>query len=154
MDCLEHSLCFQRLRLEHLDEIAHTLLAWNAHTWTENNLRAAFHAGDFLYVVEEAQALIGILFFREVVDDIELLEIMLVPEQRGQGKGRAMLQFLIEFSKTRQMQRIILEVRESNHLAQNLYRACRFEEIGIRKNYYPSPTGREDARVFALSLTD
>jgi ribosomal-protein-alanine N-acetyltransferase len=43
-------------------------------------------------------------------------------------------------------------VRRSNTVARALYRSFGFEEIGIRRDYYPAARGREDARVLALDL--
>jgi len=44
------------------------------------------------------------------------------------------------------------EVRPSNKLAIKLYEKLGFNEIGVRRNYYPAHQGREDALLLALSL--
>jgi ribosomal-protein-alanine N-acetyltransferase len=43
-----------------------------------------------------------------------------------------------------------LEVRRSNSPAQSLYRAFGFEEVGVRRRYYPD--NREDAIIMRLDL--
>jgi ribosomal-protein-alanine N-acetyltransferase len=43
-------------------------------------------------------------------------------------------------------------VRPSNQAALGLYQQCGFNEIGVRRNYYPAENGREDALLLALSL--
>jgi ribosomal-protein-alanine N-acetyltransferase len=51
--------------------------------------------------------------------------------------------------------RIILEVRPSNIAAVTLYQKLGYEQIGIRKNYYPADPQlgiREDALVMAKSI--
>jgi ribosomal-protein-alanine N-acetyltransferase len=53
------------------------------------------------------------------------------------------------------MPRIILEVRPSNEAALQLYQRLGYEQIGLRKNYYPvdAINGlREDALVLAKSI--
>jgi len=45
-----------------------------------------------------------------------------------------------------------LEVRTSNTYAQKLYESLSFEPIGIRKDYYPAVSGREDALVYKLAI--
>ena len=53
------------------------------------------------------------------------------------------------------MPRIILEVRPSNIAAVTLYQKLGYEQIGIRKNYYPADLqsgSREDALVMAKSI--
>jgi ribosomal-protein-alanine N-acetyltransferase len=46
----------------------------------------------------------------------------------------------------------MLEVRPSNVAAVALYEKMGFNEIGVRRNYYPAGEGREDALLLALSL--
>jgi ribosomal protein S18 acetylase RimI-like enzyme len=49
---------------------------------------------------------------------------------------------------------VFLEVRSSNKTAFHIYHRLGFNEIGIRKNYYPSEKGREDAIVLELELRE
>ncbi|MCZ6831549.1 MAG: hypothetical protein O7F73_18545, partial [Gammaproteobacteria bacterium] len=49
--------------------------------------------------------------------------------------------------------RCLLEVRCSNGGAIALYRKHGFTEDGVRKNYYPTDGGREDALLMSLNLT-
>jgi len=48
--------------------------------------------------------------------------------------------------------KIFLEVRISNAIAIDLYKAAGFKEIGLRKNYYRLKEGREDAILMSKSL--
>ena len=48
--------------------------------------------------------------------------------------------------------KIFLEVRVSNIIAIDLYKASGFKEIGLRKNYYRTKDGREDAILMSKSL--
>jgi ribosomal-protein-alanine N-acetyltransferase len=53
------------------------------------------------------------------------------------------------------MPRMILEVRPSNAAALKLYQALGYEQIGLRKNYYPADIAsglREDALVLGKSI--
>ncbi|TFT87135.1 ribosomal-protein-alanine N-acetyltransferase, partial [Proteus mirabilis] len=38
-------------------------------------------------------------------------------------------------------------VRESNQKASNLYESIGFNSVSVRKNYYPTATGKEDAII-------
>ena len=49
------------------------------------------------------------------------------------------------------MERIFLEVRVSNTPAIALYEKMRFENLGIRKNFYDHP--REDAYIMSCELS-
>ena len=58
----------------------------------------------------------------------------------------------IYLNEIRKSEDIILEVRASNNEAQALYHKLKFKSIGIRRGYYESENGREDAYVLKLSL--
>ena len=62
-----------------------------------------------------------------------------------------MLEHLIEYSKGR-AETVFLEVRPTNIHAIALYEDVGFNEIGIRKGYYPAENGREDGIMLALEL--
>ena len=86
------------------------------------------------------------------VNEAHILNICVSPKSQGKGLGKRMLHKLMQLAADRQGNSIFLEVRESNFIAQNLYDQEGFNRIGIRKNYYPSEDGREDALVFAKEL--
>jgi ribosomal protein S18 acetylase RimI-like enzyme len=48
----------------------------------------------------------------------------------------------------------LLEVRPSNEKALALYRHFGFQQIGVRRGYYPAEQGREDALVLTHSLVE
>jgi len=48
---------------------------------------------------------------------------------------------------------IFLETRASNLAAKNLYEKFGFKRIDIRKNYYKTFDGREDAIIYRKKLT-
>jgi len=43
-------------------------------------------------------------------------------------------------------------VRASNQAAIQLYESLEFNQVSLRRNYYPTATGREDAIIMALTL--
>ena len=68
------------------------------------------------------------------------------------GLAKAMLTHLLGVVKAANGENVFLEVRQSNLAAIHLYTAFDFVETGVRKNYYPSEFGREDAILMALSF--
>ncbi|MFQ9696265.1 MAG: GNAT family N-acetyltransferase, partial [Zhenhengia sp.] len=68
------------------------------------------------------------------------------------GIGKAIIEALVDYSKSRKLEVLLLEVRESNEPAKSLYSLNGFKEIGKRKNYYTKPT--EDALLMALALEE
>lgn len=84
--------------------------------------------------------------------EAHLLNVCVCRDRQGQGLGRALVMHMLERAKARQAEMIFLEVRPSNAVAVNLYRSLGFNEIGVRRNYYPAQRGHEDAQVMALDL--
>lgn len=88
-----------------------------------------------------------------VLDEATLFNIAVEPSQQGKGLGKMLLLDLIEKLKARGIMTLWLEVRESNHIAKTLYEQLGFNEVDIRKNYYPTKDNkRENAIVMALYL--
>lgn len=88
-----------------------------------------------------------------VLDEATLFNIAVEPSQQGRGLGKMLLLDLIERLKARGTMTLWLEVRESNHIAKTLYEQLGFNEVDIRKNYYPTKDNkRENAIVMALYL--
>ena len=88
------------------------------------------------FVLAWRDIIIGYLNFWIVPDGIELNNIAIHENFRGKGYGKLLLQFLIECGKVFKSERIFLEVKEDNLIAQNLYKKYGFKEIYIRKRYY------------------
>ncbi|MGX3020472.1 ribosomal protein S18-alanine N-acetyltransferase [Ursidibacter sp. B-7004-1] len=90
---------------------------------------------------------------QKVLDEATLFNIAVAPEFQGKGYGKKLLESLIQQLQQRNVLTLWLEVRESNQTARQLYDKLGFNEVTLRKNYYPTPTGeRENAVVMALYL--
>ncbi|WP_373777033.1 ribosomal protein S18-alanine N-acetyltransferase [Glaesserella sp.] len=88
-----------------------------------------------------------------VLDEATLFNIAVAPQCQGKGYGKRLLQGLIGQLKQQGILTLWLEVRQSNTTAQGLYHALGFNEVDIRKNYYPTANGGcENAVVMALYL--
>ena len=86
------------------------------------------------------------------IEESHLLNLCVDSDFRRQGYACYMVRFLSDISIVRNAKRMLLEVRVNNYQAFNLYRKLGFQQIGLRKNYYPAETDREDARVLAKLL--
>ena len=62
--------------------------------------------------------------------------------------GTNLLKNLIDFSKSKNLKFLSLEVRQSNIAAINLYEKLGFKNLGIRKNFYEFP--KENAVIMTL----
>ena len=120
--------------------------------WTEGIFRDCLRVGYCCWVMELAGGVAGYGVMSLVVGEAHLLNICVAPEWQQQGYGRLLLQHFMELARERGASRMFLEVRLSNQAALTLYRDVGFNEVGMRKNYYPGEQGREDALILAKEL--
>jgi ribosomal-protein-alanine N-acetyltransferase len=120
--------------------------------WTRGNFADSLAAGHGAWLATEDGRMTGYAIMMQVVDEAHLLNITILPELQRQGRGTALLRHLLELARERSSWRMLLEVRPGNASGQDLYRRHGFVEIGLRRGYYPSHEGREDAIVMAREL--
>ncbi len=87
-----------------------------------------------------------------IVDEIHIGTIAVHPDQRNQAIGVRFLCHILAEARKEGMEKALLEVRQSNQKALNLYQKFGFKVDGIRKNYYHD--NRENAILMSVSLVD
>ncbi|MFS0577041.1 ribosomal protein S18-alanine N-acetyltransferase [Sporosarcina sp. 179-K 3D1 HS] len=80
-----------------------------------------------------------------VLDECHITNVAVRQHMRGNHIGEGLMRQAIAYCQEKEVRLMTLEVRVSNHTAQNLYRKLGFQEGGIRKNYYTDD--HEDALV-------
>jgi [ribosomal protein S18]-alanine N-acetyltransferase len=80
-----------------------------------------------------------------MLDEAHVTTIAIHPEYRNRGLGELQLNSLIGIAYEINAQRVTLEVRVSNSIAQNLYRKYGFLVVGTRRRYYSD--NNEDAYI-------
>jgi ribosomal-protein-alanine N-acetyltransferase len=85
-------------------------------------------------------------------DEAHILNLCVADEFQRRGLGRLLLTNMLDEAKEAKIKNIFLEVRPSNYAAIMLYENLGFNQIGTRKDYYPTKTGREDAVILAKDL--
>ncbi|WP_044470343.1 ribosomal protein S18-alanine N-acetyltransferase [Mannheimia massilioguelmaensis] len=134
-------------RLFEIEQAAH-LVPWSMGTLKNNQGSRYIN----LKLIEQNQ-IIGFAICQTVLDEATLFNIAIDPNFQGKGLGKKLLSQLIEILREKAILTLWLEVRESNNTAKQLYDKLGFNEVDIRKNYYPNPQGgRENAIVMALYL--
>lgn len=86
------------------------------------------------------------------VGEAHILNVCVHPHFQGMGLGRVLLDHLLDYASGEAIERVLLEVRASNKAAIGLYKTAGFDQVGIRRGYYPDNQGREDAVVLVLEL--
>lgn len=89
------------------------------------------------YIVARAgDRVVGFAGVWQMVDELHITTFGVHPEYRRRGVGRRMLLAIVELAEELRAARVTLEVRESNEVAQALYRNFGFEVAGRRPRYY------------------
>ena len=169
-------LSFMPMQPADLDSVLAIESVSHIHPWTKGNFSDSLAAGHWAYCIRPAgtsfnnqdkfkdstqgtyldpQVLWAYCILYPAVDELHLLNITVSPKVRKLGLGARMMAAIEGVAAQQNMPRIILEVRPSNMPAVTLYQKLGYEEIGVRKNYYPAnpETGkREDAIVMAKSI--
>ena len=129
------------------------LLAY-PHPWEVQVMETCLQTGHYHgWVLEISGKIQGYLFLSVAAGEVHILNICIHPDRQGNGWGRELLQRVFELAINEYQASIcFLEVRPSNASALALYESEGFNEIGMRKNYYPANNGREDALVMAKSI--
>lgn len=120
--------------------------------WTEGIFIDCLRHGYSAWVFEMDRRIVGYGVMSLAVQECHILNLCVDPDCRGQGKGRQLLEQLLMTARARNADTAFLEVRVTNIQALSLYFSEGFNEIGIRRNYYPALVGREDAVILAKTL--
>lgn len=121
--------------------------------WTRSIFRDCLRVGYYCFVYETSAGLVGHGIVSIAAEECHFLNICVHPEYQRRGHGRALVNFLLLFARRKRARVALLEVRVSNNGAYQLYTQLGFDEIGMRKDYYPARFGREDAIILARDLT-
>lgn len=111
--------------------------------WTPGVFLSELKKDDTRYIVlKEDEDIVGFAGIWITPDNIELNNIVVRKDKRGNGYSKLLLEKLLEISKEYDKENILLEVSEINEVAINLYEKYGFIKNGQRKKYYE---GKYDA---------
>ena len=108
--------------------------------WKISGFRDALLSDRALYLVaEEEGRILGYAGMWMVLDEGEITNVSVNPEDQGHHIGRALMEALLKEGEEAQIASYFLEVRQNNQPARSLYTSLGFEETGVRKNFYEDP---------------
>lgn len=119
--------------------------------WTEGMFLDSLRSGYLCYVGVFENAVNAYCVAYVAAGECHILNICVDPNQQGKGYGLGMLNHTLQVAQDLGAEDTFLEVRPSNKAAVGLYCKVGFEQVGVRKNYYPAGEHREDALVYRLS---
>lgn len=160
-------LVFLPMTIADVDAVLAIESASHPHPWTKGNFADSLAAGHWAYCIRpdesgsiqgsylDSSVLWAYCILYPAVDELHLLNITVAPKLLGLGIGTRIMQAIEGVAASQNMPRMLLEVRPSNHAAVALYAKLGYEQIGLRKRYYPADVtsgAREDALVMAKSI--
>jgi len=145
---------FRRMQVNDLPEVLAIENDVYPYPWTRGNFLDSIYSGYETWTLRETSgALAGYFLLMLAVDEAHLLNISVRRDLHGRGIGRLQLDKVAGIAREKDMASVLLEVRPSNLRALAVYRRYGFEQIGVRKGYYPAADNtREDALVMRFLL--
>jgi len=120
--------------------------------WTQGIFRDCLRVGYCCWCYENDGLIQGYGVMSVAAGESHILNLSVRPESQRQGIGSKLMKHFLQLARRHDADIVMLEVRPSNVSAISLYEKMGFNEIGVRRNYYPADAGREDALLLALSL--
>lgn len=150
IDC---AISLRRASLKDLDEVFANETAAYAFNWSRQALEGSLNEQYLFFIIELKEQNIGHLILHPILEECHLLNLCVHPKFQNCGLGKQAMRFWFELATELDFRELLLEVRESNEKAIGLYRYFGFEQIGLRKGYYPaSEQSRENGVVMQKRL--
>lgn len=123
------------------------------HPWTPGIFHDCLGVGYSCWLMQMSRRTVGYGILSAAAGEAHILNLCIHPSEQRRGLGRHLLGHLLDLSRRHHAEIVLLEVRPSNRAALALYEAAGFNEVGVRRNYYPAVRGREDALILAMDLS-
>ena len=123
-----------------------------AFPWTRQIFLDCMRVGYHCIVAELHQEIVAYAIMSSGAGEAHLLNLCTLGKYQRHGFAEQLLQRVMEVAKSKKVETLFLEVRPSNHAALRLYEKSGFNQVGLRKDYYPTSSGREDALILAYSI--
>ena len=145
------NLCLRLLESGDIPAVMALERSAHSHPWRQSSFEDCLKGRQKCWLAEYQSTLVGYVVVTHGGGDAELLNISVAPNQQRKGIGSCLVQHAISCVKDK-ADMLFLEVRVSNRKAIELYSKEGFFELGVRKNYYPTLNGHEDALLMAAQL--
>ena len=145
------NILISKMQDEDIDEALLAEQSHNIHILSKNILKEDIKNKNYCYLVAKnnEKKIVGYIGISYVLDEADIISIVVHKDYTKNGIATLLLQEIFKFAKDNNIQKLMLEVRNSNIPAQKLYEKHGFKQITIRKNYYDNS---EDALIYEKEL--
>ena len=109
--------------------------------WTKRQWESEFKkSGVKVVAILKGKKIFGIYVIHEIIDEVHINYFSIKKRFRRMGYGSYLMKYLIKECIKLKIKKILLEVSETNSIAEVFYSKFNFLTVGIRKNYYKDGT--------------
>ena len=147
----EAEIIVRELKVEDSAAVAEMEQQIFSDSWSEKSvLETVQQQQSVCFAAEKAGHLLGYLLAYHAADEAEIARIAVQKEARRQGAAGKLMQALEHYCEEHKMEKLLLDVRESNEAARSFYTKNGFVEDGIRQGFYVNPS--EDAVLMSRQI--
>ncbi len=111
---------------------SNTISLWSKKQWFKE-----FRKKDIkVFGLKNANSLIGICVFQIIIDEAQINYFVINQKFREKGFGSYLMRFLIKYCEKLNVNKLFLEVSQTNIKAEKFYTNFDFFTVGFRRNYY------------------
>lgn len=137
----EAEIIVRELKVEDSAAVAEMEQQIFSDSWSEKSvLETVQQKQSVCFAAEKAGHLLGYLLAYHAADEAEIARIAVQKEARRQGAAGKLMQALEHYCEEHKMEKLLLDVRESNEAARSFYTKNGFVEDGIRQGFYVNPS--------------
>ena len=111
---------------------SNTISLWSKKQWANEFKKE----GTKIFGLLILNLVIGICVFQVVLDEAQINFFVVNQKFRKKGFGSILMSYLIKNCKKLNINKLVLEVSDTNFLAEKFYTRFDFLTVGIRRNYY------------------
>ena len=123
-----------------------TISLWSKKQWTEELKKEGIKVFGLLF----SNFIIGLCVFHVVLDEAQINFFVVDQKYREKGFGSYLMSYLIKKCEKLNLNKLFLEVSNTNVKAERFYNKFDFNTVGIRRNYYKDGS---DALIKEKKLT-
>mgnify|MGYP000663123651 CR=1 FL=1 len=109
-----------------------TISLWSKTQWTNEFKKE----GIKVFGLVVSNLIIGICVFHVVLDEAQINFFAINQKYRKKGYGSLLMRYLIKQCEDSNINKLFLEVSQTNGIAEKFYSRFDFSTVGIRRNYY------------------
>lgn len=119
--------------------------------WSEKSvLETLDQPNTICLIAEKAGRMAGYILVYKAADEAEIARIAVAEELKRQGVASSLMKELLLKCREQEIEKVLLDVRESNAAARAFYGKTGFREDGIRQHFYEDP--QEDGILMSFAV--